>query len=180
MTQQQPTAPTRTSRGAILRIAAAAVLVASIGGFSYWFFTCPCDRTPGGYLLGAEAEEPITDWSFANNVELCQIQINTGFLPHSINLNCMATPTGALYLSCSQCDGKRWSRAALDDNRARIRLDGTVYPVTATRVTDSDELDRAWAARIRKLQHVASPTNPAPPPDAPRPDHWWSFRLESR
>ena len=180
MTQQQSTTPRRKSRGAILRIAAATVLVASLGGFSYWFFTCPCDRTPGGYLLGTEAEEPISDWSFANNVELCQIQINAGLLPHSINLNCMATSTGELYLSCSLCDGKRWSSAALDDSRARIRLDGTVYPVTATRVMDSDELDRAWAARIQKLQHVSSPINPAPPPDAPRPDHWWSFRLESR
>ena len=82
----------------------------------------------------------------------------------------MATATGELYLSCSQCDGKRWSSAALDDNRARIRLDGTVYPVTATRVTDADELDRAWAARVQKLQHVSSPINPAPPPDAPRPE----------
>ena len=107
MTQQQSTTPRRKSRGAILRIAAATVLVASLGGFSYWFFTCPCDRTPGGYLLGTEAEEPISDWSFANNVELCQIQITAGLLPHSINLNCMATFTGELYLSCSLCDGKR-------------------------------------------------------------------------
>lgn len=69
-------------------------------------------------MLGAAADEPISDWSFANNVELCHIQINAGLLPHSINLNCMATLTGELYLSCSQCDGKRWSNAALDDNRA--------------------------------------------------------------
>ena len=58
-----------------------------------------------------------------------------------------------------------------------LRGDG---PVTVTRVLDPTELDQAWNARVAKLQQVAAPDNPAPPPDAPRPDHWWSFRVVSR
>jgi hypothetical protein len=170
----------RQSRGAIRGVVLTALVVAPVAAFLYWFLVCPCDRIPGGYLLGPEAEEQVMDWSFANDVELCQIQIGAGLLPHSINLNCMSTSVGDLYLSCSQCDGKRWSNAVLGNSRARLRLNDTVYPVTVTRVTDSDELDRAWAARVTKLNTLASPASAPPPPGTPRPDHWWSFRLVSR
>ena len=148
--------------------------------FVGWSATCPCERTPGAYLFGSSAAGPVSDWNFANRVTLCQIQISASMRPHSINLNCMATPGGQLYLSCSQCDGKYWSGHAMNNGRARLRLDGTVYPVTLTRVMDASELDRAWQARVTKLNALEAPANPAPPPDAPRPDHWWSFRVESR
>ena len=162
------------------KIVASVVVVLSLGGFGYWFLTCPCDRVPGGYLLGAEVAEPVGDWSFANAVTLCQVQINAGFLPHSINLNCMSTNSGDLYLSCSDCGTKRWSNAVLGDGTARLRLHDDVYPVNLTRVMEAGELDRAWGARVRKLNNLSAPASAAPPPDAPRPDGWWSFRVESR
>lgn len=155
---------------------AVVLLVAFLG----WSSTCPCDRAPGAYLFGASASDPVTDWGFANDVVLCQIQIRAGLLPHAINLNCMSTPSGQLYLSCSQCGVKRWSNAAVDNGRARLRLDGTVYPVTVTRVMDPGELDRAWSARVQKLNQLDTPASAAPPPAAPRPDGWWSFRVEWR
>ena len=155
---------------------AVVLLVAFLG----WSSTCPCDRAPGAYLFGASADGPVTDWGFANEVVLCQIQIRAGLLPHAINLNCMSTPSGQLYLSCSQCGVKRWSNAAVNNGRARLRLDGTVYPVTVTRVMDPGELDRAWGARVQKLNQLDTPASAAPPPAAPRPDGWWSFRVEWR
>jgi hypothetical protein len=145
----------------------------AVAGFLVWFFYCPCERTSGGYLLGTEADEPVVDWSFANDmatVPLCQIQVSTGFLPHSINLNCMST-NGELYLSCSGCDGKRWSTAALANPEARLRAGDRVYPVTVTRVLDAATLDRAWVARAAKLGR---------PTDTPRQEGWWSFHVESR
>lgn len=144
-----------------------------IAGLLTWFLYCPCERTPGGYLLGSEIAEPVTDWSFANDmaaVPLCQIQVSTGLLPHSINLNCMAAD-GELFLSCSGCDGKRWSTAVLKNPAARLRAAGNVYPVTVTRVTDPATLDRAWIARAAKRGRST---------DAPRQDGWWSFRVVSR
>ena len=161
-------------------IVPAGVLVVLVVAFLGWSSTCPCERTPGAYLFGASADGPVSDWGFANGVTLCQIQIRVGVLPHAINLNCMATPAGQLYLSCSQCGPKRWSNAAVENGRARLRLDGTVYPVTVTRVLDSAELDRAWGARVQKLNSLEAPANPAPPPDAPRPEGWWTFRVEWR
>ena len=162
------------------KLVASVVLVLGLGGFTYWSRTCPCDRIPGGYLLGGEVEEAVGDWSFANDVTLCQVQINAGFLPHSINLNCMSTNAGDLYLSCSNCGTKRWSNAVLSDGTARLRLHDDVYPVTLTRVMDASELDRAWGARVQKLNTLTVPASPPPPPGAPRPDGWWSFRVESR
>ena len=164
----------------MMKMALAALAVISLAGFLVWFFTCPCDRVPGGVLLGAEAEAHVADWSFANDVTLCQIQISAGLLPHAINLNCMSTSTGNLYLSCSQCSTKRWSNAVLENGTARLRLNDTVYPVTLTRVMDPDELDRAWDARVTKLNTLTEPATPAPPVGTPRPDHWWSFRVVSR
>jgi hypothetical protein len=54
------------------------------------------DGTPGFALRGELHEAPVTDWSFANEVDVCQIQISVGWRPHSLNLNCMATPAGEL------------------------------------------------------------------------------------
>ena len=101
------------SRNVVRSVLLAVLVVVPVSGFLYWFFTCPCATLPGGYLLGAETETPVGDWSFANDISLCQVQINAGVLPHSINLNCMSTTTGNLYLSCSQCGSKRWSNAVL-------------------------------------------------------------------
>ncbi len=151
--------------GALLAILGTVVVVA---GLSYFFY-CPCERTPGGWLLGEEVVEPVSDWSFANEVPLCQIQVSS-WLPHSVNLNCMAS-AGKLYLSCSRCAGKTWSTLALEVPEARIRVDDKVYPVRISRVEDSQTLDEAWIARATKLGRSL---------DTPRADGWWSFRVESR
>ena len=176
MSEQEKKRFTGTQLGTIV---AAAVISLSVIGLLGWSITCPCDFTPGVLLFGDQADEQITDWSFANDVPLCQIQVG-GLLPYSINLNCMATSAGELYLSCSVCDTKRWAGIVVDNGRAKMRLDGTVYPATVTRVMDPDELDRAWVARLAKLQMHSSPVNPAAPVGTPRPDRWWSFRVVSR
>ena len=121
----------------------------------------------------AEATEPVSDWGFANDaatVPLCQIQVDAGLLPHSINLNCMSDG-GELFLSCSNCDGKRWSTAVLNNPQARLRAAGVIYPVNVTRVTDPLVLDRAWIARAAKTGR---------PTDTPRQEGWWSFQVTSR
>ena len=142
----------------IVSLLAGIALAAVVG----WFFYCPCERTAGGYLLGTEISEPVSDWSFANAVPLCQIQVQAGLLPHSINLNCMASD-GELYLSCAGCDGKYWSTAVLADPTARLRLHDEIYPVTVTRVNDAATLDRAWVARAMKRGR---------PTDTPRQGGW--------
>jgi len=177
--QRLHSSPVRRRRqiGGAVALGLLGLAALAVGAASYWFVACPCERIPGSYLVGEAAADPVDEWSFANQVPLCQIQTNAGLLPHSINLNCMASDSGRLFLSCSQCEGKRWSSAALEQPAARIRLDGIVYPVTLRRVTTADELDLAWTSRMGKLQPNSGATEDSTPP---RPDHWWSFEVTSR
>jgi hypothetical protein len=168
----------------LLRIAVAIVLIAA-GGGAYWALSCPCGGVPGFVLRGEEHREPVQDWRFANDVSLCQVQITAGWLPHSVNLNCMATPSGELFLSCSVGTRKYWCQRVGADHPGRLRLNGSVYPVVLNRVTDPATLDAAWAARIQKLQRpdvqaLQPPGSVTPPLDAKRPDSWWSFQVRSR
>ncbi len=148
----------------------AVVVVVPVIALGYWATACPCDQTPGLFVRGMEASEKVTNWSFANQVPLCQVQVDTGLLPHALNLNCWSDTNGDLYLSCGNCDGKRWSTAAGAHNEARVKVGQTVYPVTLTRVVDAADLDRAWASRGVKLPNA----------NDPRPDGWGTFRVASR
>ncbi len=158
----------------------AALVMVMAGSLAAWTTTCPCDNKPGFVLLGDVQEEPVSDWRFVNDVPLCQIQIYAGWRPHAVNLNCMATSEGELFLSCSGCARKYWAGQVEPDERGRLRINGRVYPVVVRRVLDQAVLDRAWAARVKKLQvYGGGPYNPIPKPDAQRPDGWWSFQLRS-
>jgi hypothetical protein len=175
-------APARKLNLKLVAMLATVGLVAALAiGFIIYSSICPCDRTPGGLLFGERADGPVNDWNFANDVPLCQLQIYAGIRPHAVNLNCMSTPEGELYLSCSVCDRKYWAGKVEENERAVMRLNGITYPVTLNRVFDEQEMDRAWSARVIKLQtHGGGPYNPIPEPDAVRPGHWWTFRVESR
>ncbi len=182
--EQEPTGRrSKVIRRILLGSAATVVLVALAGG-SYWALTCPCDGTPGFVLRGERHEEPVTDWGFANDVQLCQIQISIGWRPHSVNLNCMATPEGDLFLSCSFGARKYWCPRVETNHPGRLRLDGVVYPVVLNRVTDPSVLEAAWAARVLKLQNPdvqsVQPPGSVPRPDAERPESWWTFQVRSR
>ncbi|MAU05777.1 MAG: hypothetical protein NZ837_15070 [Gammaproteobacteria bacterium] len=179
MTEEQATQDNSKLK-LILGGSIASVLAAGVIGFLVYSSICPCDRTPGGFLFGDDSDGQVNDWSFANDVELCQLQIYDGIRPHSINLNCMATPEGEMYLSCSVCDTKYWAARVGENERGVMRLDGVVYPVYLNRITDSATMDQAWQARVTKLQIHGGPGNPAPPTNAPRADRWWTFQVTSR
>lgn len=153
-------------------------------GFLVFSAVCPCAITPGGYLFGERVDEPVTDWNTttANAENLCQVQIWAGIRPHSVNLNCMATPEGELFLSCSVCDMKYWAARVEADEPATLRLGNLVYPVILNRETDPEVMDRAFRARVLKLQHTDLETmvTPRPPIDEQRFDRWWTFRVTSR
>jgi len=178
MAETPVTRSTTSTRKTLLGLSV--LLIVLGGGVAVWTTTCPCNQTPGFMLLGDVQTTPVTDWSFVNDVPLCQIQVSALGLPHSVNLNCMATPDGQLFLSCSACERKFWGRHVKDNDHGRLRLNGRVYPVVFNRVMDQAVLDRAWAARVKKLQvYGGGPYNPVPPPDAKRPKDWSTFQLRS-
>lgn len=146
---------------------ASAVLVAIAVGILW--LACPCAVVPGGPLSGEQTSTAVDDWSFANSQPLCQVEVEA-FVPYSVNVNCMSAD-GALFVSCSNCDGKLWSSKAVANPAGRIRIGTSVYPVTFARLIQDQELDTAWRARASKLGLGE---------DVGRPDHWWSFQLTSR
>jgi len=156
----------------IILITVAAVAALGLLATAYLTTACPCDRIPGIALWGEEQTEPVSDWEFANVVGLCQLQVSDGLLPQSLNLNCMSAD-GELFVSCSRCESKRWSNTALANPNGRIRIDGKVYQVVMTRLTDPEMLDNAWSARSAKLRNLGRDVS------GDRPDHWWSFQLNS-
>ena len=151
------------------KIITAVVAVYVLTAIAIYTVSCPCERMPGLWLTGYEVDQPQADWGFINDVGLCELEVSS-WRPHSITLNCMSAD-GELFISCSQCEGKYWSGVALDNPAATLRAEGRLYPVMLTRLTAADHLDKAWLARITKLKR---------PLDSPRPDHWWSFKLNSR
>ena len=107
----------------------------------------------------------MTDWSFVNDIPLCQIQIYAGPMPHAVNLNCMATPEGALFLSCGNCEHKFWGRHVSENAHGRLRLNGKVYPVVFTRVKDEALLTGPGRQGSRSCRCTAKP--PTTPPLRP-------------
>src|SRR5689334_18506732 len=106
------------AKNILLGLAAVLVLVVA-GAATVLTVRCPCDTFPGLMLLGDVQPEPVRNWSFANDVPLCQIQVSAYGVPHAVNLNCFATPDGELYLSCSVCTRKFWAAHVAANEPAR-------------------------------------------------------------
>ena len=123
----------------------------------------------GGSLSGEVVTAPVRDWSIANEVPRCAVEVRPAD-PHSVTVNCMSRE-GRLYVSCSSCEGKRWSAMALAEPAGRIRIGERIHPVTLRRVEDPAELDAVWQARAAKVGGEAG---------EPRPEGWWTFELTSR
>jgi hypothetical protein len=139
------------------------VLLLSLLGFG------PCGPVPGGSLSGEIVEDRVEDWSFANDVPRCAVEVRPE-APHSVTTNCMAWQ-GRLFVSCSKCAFKKWAEIALEEPRGRIRVGEQVYPVQMTRVERPLELDGVWMARANKLGSNEM---------EPRPGDWWTFEMVSR
>ncbi len=129
----------------------------------------PCGPISGGRLSGTDSSVPPADWSIANDVPRCAVEVRPES-PHSVTVNCMSWQ-GRLFVSCSECEPKAWSSYAVKDPRGRVQIGDEVYPVSLMRIVDPSELDSVWQARARKTgeENVEQ-----------RPSDWWTFELRSR
>ena len=73
----------------------------------------PCGPIPGGELSGDVVTAPVDDWSFANDVPRCAVEVRPAS-PHSVTVNCMSWQQ-RLFVSCSECELKRWSGGAMTE-----------------------------------------------------------------
>ena len=129
----------------------------------------PCGPVPGGRLSGTDSSAPPTDWSIANEVSRCAVEVRPDS-PHSVTVNCMSWH-GRLFVSCSECEPKKWSSYAVKDPRGRVRVGNEVFSVSLKRIVDPAELDSVWQARAKKTgeEDAGQP-----------PSNWWTFELTSR
>jgi len=151
------------------------IFAAAVAFYTYSMI-CPCEGTPGGILFGERINEPVSNWSHVNEVENCQLQIAAGIRPHSLTLNCWATPEGILFVGCMSCDSKYWGYQVGPNEKGYIRVAGRVYPVTVNRIEDPAEMDNVWRSRFYKLGLLSS----EPVTEAPRAEGWWAFSVVSR
>lgn len=120
---------------------------------------------PGGVVNGTPVTEKIRDWSFAGK-GLCVLETRPEF-PHSITVFCF-NGGDKLYVGCRNCADKVWSGYVTNDNRARIKIKGSVYPVIMNRIA-ADALDQTWANLRTDADGVV----------ALMPEGLWLFELTS-
>ena len=51
------------------------LLLAAVSATSYWLTQCPCDDVPGAWLSGDVEKAAVEDWTLANDVGLCQLEV---------------------------------------------------------------------------------------------------------
>jgi hypothetical protein len=143
-------------------------------GFLVLLGNQPCGPIPGDALEGELVAEPVADWSFVDAVPRCQLEVRPE-QPHSVTTYCFAGDDGVLYVPAIMGDSKKWTKLAVADPRARIRIAGKIHPVTIERIDDPTE--RLVAARLGYRKYH---DGEEPPADFDVPEDRWFFRLRSR
>ena len=111
---------------------------------------------PGGALSGPEHAVP-EDWTFANDVEVVQFEARPSD-PYSVNL--WGVGLGPYYY-VSSSSGADWVAMATEEPIVRLRIDGRIYLLSASSVTDPAELERVTAAYVAKYD--VNPEEDFPP-----------------
>ena len=130
----------------------------------------PLDRLPGARLVGPVVDGSVDSWRFVEKAGQCQLETRPQY-PHSVTVNCWHLD-GQLYIGCMRCQGKVWSRYAVETKLARVKIASQVYRVTLERTTDSQEMTLSWAARWDQLGRAR--------PVGSVPEHYWLYRVTSR
>lgn len=100
---------------------------------------------PGGALSGPEHPAP-EDWAFADGAEVVQLEARPSD-PYSVNLWGVALGP---YYYVSSSSGADWVPMVSEEPLVRLRIDGRIYPLIASSVTDPAELEQVAAAYVVK------------------------------
>jgi hypothetical protein len=133
----------------------------------------PIGPIPGGALSGPVHSGPVTDWSFANEHETIQLEARPS-APYSVNVWC-GEVGGKLYVPTSLILGpddpneRSWVRYVEESPDVRLRIDGTLYELRATRV-EGEELENVRRALLAKYEEDVDEHSAKA----------WIFRMEPR
>jgi hypothetical protein len=127
----------------------------------------PLALLPGGALSGSVAPAP-ADWAFADAVDTVQLETRPSD-PYSINIWMIGLGDAAFVHAGA--NRAAWVEHIEADPRVRLRVDGSIYELAASRVTAQDEFDRFSDAYERKYGRRPRNENVA---------EAYLFRLEQR
>ena len=131
--------PARMRRAELPRLLAGLLLVCAGCG--------PLGPVPGGRLSGQLVSTPMTDWTFLDDHWTIELETRPDD-PYSVTIWCVSLGS-RLYVGAGS-PTRRWGHALLQDPSARVRVDGSVYPRSAVRVTDHSEIEAYLIALSRK------------------------------
>ncbi len=160
----------RTLLQKILRGVGFATLgLAALAAIAYAIRSNPLGPISGRALRGELVATPVDDWSFTDEHSLIAVETRPAE-PHSVTTICF-THEGVLYVPASGGSAKAWPHFAVSDPNSRILVDGRIYPVRLTRVTDASLVPDLRMAVAAKYDFVSA--------DDPPAEDIWVFRVDS-
>ncbi len=133
------------------------LLLASLLSFRV-FGLHPQDFRPGLWLTGELVTEPVTDWSFTDDVGEIFVQTNTRIgIPHSVTTYCI-TYEGSFYLFSSYYGGgtfpddRAWNRNVMRDPRVRLKIGDFLYDQQLSYVSDDEIRNGILVAWLEKYE----------------------------
>ena len=129
----------------------AACLIMAVACSACWLE--PKGERPGFGLSGELTTEPVTDWSFTDEIEEIAIETRSWYrLPHSVTIWCVSID-GELYVGADYPDypeESHWVSAVKRDPNVRLGIAGKLYERRLELITDPekvDSLERAYATK---------------------------------
>ena len=101
----------------------------------------PQDETPGLWLRGNTAVEPVDDWRFTNEIEEIFVETRPWYgIPHSTTIWCVELD-GELYIGSYGDEKKTWEKNIARDANAVLAIAGKLYEVNLLPVTEPDRVE---------------------------------------
>ena len=138
-----------------------------------WCVGCqPKDVMPGTWVRGDLVEEQVDDWRFTREIEEIFIETRAWYgIPHSTTIWC-AEQSGNLYIGSYGDKKKTWEKNIARSPEARLAIEGKIYAVTVTPVTDRALIDALHAMYTQKYDMAEVFGDDLP--------EWWYYRVEQR
>lgn len=136
----------------------------------------PLGPFSGGRLSGQAGPDRVADWSFSDEIENAQLEVNPAD-PHSVNTWCkgigdrLYVPT-SMILGPTDPTERDWVGFVQKDPLVRIRLGDTVYERRMVRVSDDAEFGEARLALEAKYDIATEDRDPE--------RTIWIYRLDPR
>ena len=123
----------------------------------------PQDQSPGLWLTGELATEPVADWSFTEQHGEIFVQTRSPwFIPHSVTTYC-ATYNDSFYLFSAYYGGgdfpdlRRWNKNVVRDPRVRLKIGDQLFDQTLSYINDESIRTPVHQAFVDKYPQWASP-----------------------